>query len=74
MPFSGYVLLLCNTATNTKVKYTSPFTPKVKPVLVQGAVPSLIQFLTIESRLKMKNAFYSKLKALLILKIFKFLS
>ena len=43
--------------------------------LIKGALSSLRQFLTIESRLKMmKNVFYFISKALFVLKIFKFLS
>ena len=42
---------------------------------VQSALSDLKQFMAIESPLKMmKNAFYFTLKALLLLKIFKFLS
>ena len=42
---------------------------------VKGAVYGLRQFLTTESPLKMmKNAFYFTLKALFVLRIFKFLS
>ena len=45
------------------------------PWNVKGALSSLRQFLVTESPLKtMKNAFYWVLKALLVLKIFKFLS
>ena len=43
--------------------------------LFKDALSSLRQFLATESPLKMmKNAFYSILKALFILKIFRFLS
>ena len=42
---------------------------------VKSALSDLKQFMAIESPLKMmKNAFYFPLKALLLLKIFKFLS
>ena len=42
---------------------------------IKGALSGLRQFLAIESPLKMmKNAFYFTLKALFVLKIFKFLS
>ena len=42
---------------------------------VKGALLGLKQFLTTESPLKiMKNPFYFNLKALFVLKIFKFLS
>ena len=42
---------------------------------VKSALSDLKQFMAIESPLKMmKNAFYFTLKALLLLKIFKFLS
>ena len=42
---------------------------------LKGALSGLRQFLTTESPLKMmKNAFYFNLKALFVLKIFKFLS
>ena len=40
----------------------------------KGALSSLRQFLATENPLKMKNAFYFTLKALFVLKIFKFLS
>ena len=43
--------------------------------MFKGALAGLRQFLANESPLKMmKNAFYFTLKALLVLKIFKFLS
>ena len=43
--------------------------------LLKGALSGLRQFLATESLLKMiKNAFYFTLKAIFILKIFKFLS
>ena len=42
---------------------------------LKGALSGLRKFLLVESPLKMmKNAFYFSLKALFILKIFKFLS
>ena len=41
---------------------------------LKGALSDLRHFLTTESPLKMKNAFYFTSKALFILKIFKFLS
>ena len=42
---------------------------------IKGALPGLRQFLATESPLSvMKNVFYFILKALLVLKIFKFLS
>ena len=42
---------------------------------LKGALSGLRQFLATESPLKMmKNAFYFTLKALFVLKIFKFLS
>ena len=45
------------------------------PVSVKGAILGLRQFLATESSLKMmKNAFYFTLKALFVLKVFKFLS
>ena len=44
------------------------------PVLFEGALSGLRQFLATESLFKMmKNAFYFTLKALLVLKMFKFL-
>ena len=43
--------------------------------MIKGALSGLRQFLAIESPLQMmKNAFYFTSKALLVLKIFKFLS
>ena len=43
--------------------------------LIKGALSGLRQFFVTESPLKMmKNAFYFTLKALFVLKIFKFLS
>ena len=50
--------------------YLSDFLP-----ILKGTISGLKQFLVNESPLKMmENAFYSTLKALLVLKIFKFLS
>ena len=44
-------------------------------VTLKGALSGLRQFLETESRLKvLENAFYFNLKALFVLKIFKFLS
>ena len=47
----------------------------MKNIKVKGALTGLRQFLATESPLKMmKNTFYFTLKALFVLKIFKFLS
>ena len=47
----------------------------IKLATVKGALSGLRQFFAIESPLKMmKNVFYFTLKALFVLKIFKFLS
>ena len=47
----------------------------LKNFYIRGALSGLRQFLATESPLKMiKNAFYLTLKALFVLKIFKFLS
>ena len=47
----------------------------INPHMFKGTLSGLRQFLVNESPLKMmKNAFYFTLKALFILKIFKFLS
>ena len=49
--------------------------PKFREVLFKGTLSGLRQLVTTESPLKMmKNAFYFTLKALLVFKIFKFLS
>ena len=58
------------------LKFYEKFLPvNDKKSYVRGALSSLRQFLATESPLKMlKNAFYFTLEALLVLKVFKFLS
>ena len=64
---------------NTKLEeaYKRPFVFLLQTMKIElkGALSGLRQFLTAESSLKMmKNVFYFTLKALFVIKIFKFLS